>query len=305
MYVLSTILAAPVSTHNEKLELFFGLAFIVPILAIAGVVVLFFSEGTDYSGQWRNQAALRQEEREFEEQRAREIQDARRATYLQSQNERIAMENTHRDEREKARLARINQLNRERLAQELDEAPDTGLRAMWNILVERLDDAVHRIASYEMDASKAIEYPAFNDLTVTETRSMIKALKDAKRTKDIERTTQHLTHEQVSQFSERVDNLTLAIDTAEHHAKKLRWSDMTKAEQKELAQARHLLSHASNPGNPKELRANYYHQLNRVIKRLNQMHGATMVPAKALEVISTAERLLQIESGNSSEMVAA
>lgn len=172
-------------------------------------------------------------------------------------------------------------------------APEVIEMSAWVDVRSDMNDAIGVIGSYEIDTSKAIDYPAFNDLNVPEVQTMIRALKKARRFHDRVRWNSKTpgTVDLYHSFADAVDELSTTISIAERTAQKIQWSLMDASERKDLKAARSLLAHASDPANTPEARATYYGQLQKVVRRLNEKHGAPVVPEKALTSIEQAARL--------------
>lgn len=174
------------------------------------------------------------------------------------------------------------------------EMPAADIRKLWSATSGKFDNAVNLIGSYEIDPQKAIDYPAFNDVRVPATSAMIQKLKQATRAKDLGNLAQTPKIERLEQFMEAVDELLLSIEFAERNAHNVRWNNLTQKEQKDLGLAQNLLKQAANPGNPQEVRANFARKLQDVIRRLNETHGAVLIPGKALlEISASASRELK------------
>jgi cell division FtsZ-interacting protein ZapD len=139
------------------------------------------------------------------------------------------------------------------------------------------------MASYETDPALAIDYPAFNDVTVPEVKAMVSALRHATHLEDSSQITKAVggSLDLLREFEAAVLEYSLTIDLAERAARRLRWSHLPQDDQKDLNQIKALLDHAMNAGTPDEARHSYYAQLQRAIKRLNQRHGIAVIPASA------------------------
>lgn len=168
---------------------------------------------------------------------------------------------------------------------------------------EEFTAVVNEIASYETDISKAITYPAFNDVSTPEVSVMSKQLRRCHRVlSDINAITDRKgrlpedsaeAHSLVADFVRQVDDLVIDTEAAKSAAERIAWSGVSEVEQSDLKQAQGLMAHASDPANTDDMRANYYRQLKRVVDRLNR--SRTVVPAKIVGEIEQASMLL-IES---------
>lgn len=166
----------------------------------------------------------------------------------------------------------------------------------WATVRAQFREHLTRMASYETDPALAIDFPAFNDVTVSEVSAMVKALRVATHLEDAtdRETALGGSDALLAQFRDAVHDFGGAVDTAERAARRLRWSALPSADQDDLKQMRHLLNHAENPGNTDQARATYYAKLQQVARRLNDRHGVHVVPATVVAAIA-AKAELQIE----------
>lgn len=180
--------------------------------------------------------------------------------------------------------------------------------ARWEAARELHRDAVGTMASYELDVAKAIEFPAFNDVSVPEVATMARALR---RVRDLELQIDRDSviggsDELLSAYRTAAEGLVAAVAVAEAAAQRIRWSSIPKDEQKDLKLARKLLHQAEDPGNPESLRHGLYERLKIVVDRLNSHHGAQLIPPATAGQIEGRARLLieapdaQAEGGLSS-----
>ncbi len=161
----------------------------------------------------------------------------------------------------------------------------------WAAVRDRFQAAQLHAAQYELDPALAIDYPAFNDVTVPEVSAMSKALRTASGlaatasgapiggSKDL-----------LMEFENAVGAYETATDVAERAARRLRWGHLSESDRKDLEQLRSLLTHAESPGNTEVARHTYYAQLQKVARRLNYRHGAHVVPATAMAAIEARTR---------------
>lgn len=162
-------------------------------------------------------------------------------------------------------------------------------------------EAQQRIASYEIDIEKALSRPAFNDVTVPEVSEMVVQLRKCKRL-----VTSELSAVNASTVANEVDDLWVKVKAAEITAKRIAWSRISTAEQKDLKAALELVKQANDAGNPDELRRNLYSRLKQVVNRLDA--GGVTIPAKIVEQVEHQARQEITESSlldgnaNKSEM---
>jgi hypothetical protein len=162
----------------------------------------------------------------------------------------------------------------------------------WQVVRNRFVTEQKRMAAYETDPALAIDYPAFNDVTVPEVKAMVSALRHATHLEDSSYTTEAVGGSLglLREFEAAVREYSLTIDLAERAARRLRWSHLPVNDQKDLNQIKALLDHALSSGTPDEARRSYYAQLQRAIKRLNQRHGTDLIPARATTQIEALSR---------------
>jgi hypothetical protein len=163
----------------------------------------------------------------------------------------------------------------------------------WAVVRRQFRDHLGRMASYEIDPALAIDFPAFNDVSVPEVSAMVKALRSATALEDTSDQDASIggSPELLSRFESAVQDFGTAVDNAERAARELRWSHLGEADRADLKQIRALLSHAENPGNTGEARRSYYAQLQKVIRRLNARSGHEVVTGQALAAIEDSARL--------------
>lgn len=166
--------------------------------------------------------------------------------------------------------------------------------ARWTAAKEQHTEAVSTVASYELDVVKAIDYPAFNDISVPEVSAMTKAMR---RARDIEfqidkDSSIGGSDDLLKTYRDAVDEFVIAVEVAEAKAKQIRWKTIPQEERKDLKLAKKLLAQAEDPGNPENVRHNLYERLKKVIDRLNESHGSTLVPTPTIGAIEEQTRLL-------------
>lgn len=161
-------------------------------------------------------------------------------------------------------------------------------------LNERYRKNIKIVGSYETDITKAINYPAFNDINVPEVSAMSKAMQratDAHRQinqDQPEKTTLQLRTE----YRDAVNEFNNAVHRAMVKAHEIRWETIPTEDKKDLEQAQALLTQAKDPGTPDKQRGVLYEQLKRVINRLNKRRGSDVIPTKGLQEIEEQHRLL-------------
>ena len=163
----------------------------------------------------------------------------------------------------------------------------------WDLARTAFRDAQVRMARYETDPALAIDFPAFNDVSVPEVKTMIAALRRASHLMDASDADRGVSGspELLREIEDSVVDFSTAIGAAERAARRLKWSHLNAPDRQDLAQIRGLLQHAENPGNTDEARLNYYAQLQRVVRRLNERHGHPVIPAAVTAELDGQARL--------------
>lgn len=152
------------------------------------------------------------------------------------------------------------------------------------------------IASYETDVSKAISYPAFNDVGNRAVSTMFKQLRKCERALseiNLERDKNGRfsgDKSLVSGFVDKVDELVIDVESAKAEAERIAWSDVSESERSDLKTAQGLIAHASDPANTEDMRATFYAQLRRVVNRLNNTRK--IIPTPIVGEIEKASMLL-------------
>lgn len=139
----------------------------------------------------------------------------------------------------------------------------------FSTVKEQYDEIVDTIMSYEMDISKAIQFPAFNDPAVPAVQEMQIQLRKTKRLIDQYKSTQQ---GDMNEIVDNVDILHVRLQAAEATAKKIAWDDVTHEEREDMKLAQNLINQISSPGNPEHMRKNLYVKLKEVVTRLNKRH---------------------------------
>lgn len=166
--------------------------------------------------------------------------------------------------------------------------------ARWKAARDRHADAISTVASYELDVAKAIDYPAFNDVTVEEVSAMSKAMS---RARDIEFQIDKDAEicgsdDLLVTYRGAVDDFVAAVAIAEAKAQQIRWKSIPEDERKLMKQAKNLLIQAEDPGNPEKMRHTLYQRLQKTIDQLNQVHGSRVVSTRTIGEIEEQTRLL-------------
>jgi hypothetical protein len=148
------------------------------------------------------------------------------------------------------------------------------------------------VASFETDPAKAITYPAFNDVTVPEVSALAKTMRTAQ---DLESATDRNapvggSDRLLGAYREAVAAFETTVATAERAAQRIAWSHLSDEERKDLRLAQHLLAQASDTGNTDEARTTFYARLQTVVRRLNDRHPVTIIPAVAVVAIEEKAR---------------
>lgn len=162
-----------------------------------------------------------------------------------------------------------------------------GRKALMDDLEYRFNETVQAIAKYETDPMLAIDYPAFNDITVPEVSSMIKAMSVAKNA----RMTITSSYDDVGPYREAVAEFEVTFLAAKRSAERIAWSTIPEAEQKDLRTAKELLKQVSDPGNTEEARDLYRARLLTVVSRINRVHGTELIPTKIVAELEASTML--------------
>lgn len=170
---------------------------------------------------------------------------------------------------------KVIEQKKKQLAALTAELSGESLAASLTQAKQDFSDAKARIASYETDLTKALKYPAFNDITVPAVNRMVRQM----------RTCQRMLEAAYSEYSAAeitaaVDDLWVDIQTAEKDADNIAWSTMTDEERELLRNAQQLLMQAQDSGNTETMRENMYARLKVVVDRLNS--ARKVVPAKVM-----------------------
>lgn len=162
----------------------------------------------------------------------------------------------------------------------------------WELVRNRFRAAQIRMATYETDPALAIDYPAFNDVTVPEVKAMVSALRQATYLEDASEKGSPIggSKELLIELEQAVLAFTSNIDDAEVAARRLRWSHLPAADQDDLERIRQLLTAAENRGNTDTARHTYYAKLQRVVRKLNDRHGVPVIPEMAAAQIEAKAR---------------
>lgn len=174
----------------------------------------------------------------------------------------------------------------------------------WEGLIERYKGTVNRLAEYETDIGLAIDFPAMHDVSIEPTSAMLKTMRIAS---DLDRSLDKDedicgSDELLREYRDAVVDFETAFDIAKRNAERIQWNNVSESEQKDLKQAKLLLSHASDPANPQELRLTYMSRLRDLIGRINDRHRAQLIPTVTINLIEEQTRLL-LTDGNDDDMV--
>lgn len=148
------------------------------------------------------------------------------------------------------------------------------------------------VASFETDPAKAIDHPAFNDVTVPEVSAMVKAMSTAQDLESAGDPDEPVggSDRLLADYREAVAAFEAAVAAAERAARRIAWSHLGDEERRDLRQARQLLAQAADAGNTHEARATFYARLQTVLRRLNDRHQVTVIPGAVVSAIETKVR---------------
>lgn len=134
---------------------------------------------------------------------------------------------------------------------------------------QQYEKIIETITSYQMEISKAIEYPAFNDSTVPAVQEMQIQLRKTTRLMNSHGPASNV---DLDDLVDNVDILQVKVEAAEKAAAKIAWNDISVEERKEMELAENLIKQLASPGNPDELRRTLYGKLKKVVTKLNSRH---------------------------------
>lgn len=152
------------------------------------------------------------------------------------------------------------------------------IRNKW-VEVRRLNDDTDRIlASYELDTFKAVSYPSMNDSRVPATYEMIK------KRKVVESIKSTMSNDAIgggddlfNRYFNAVNEYHAAVLRAEEQAKLRGIENYTPEEYRLFEKLKGLISHASDPLTPDDLKQSYYHQIEKTARELNRIAGVEMI----------------------------
>lgn len=157
----------------------------------------------------------------------------------------------------------------------------------WDIVKNRYQELLETVASYETDITKAIKYPAMNDVQEEATAVMMQSLRKARDVFDTVERVQN-SHEDEAlfeKFSTAVNTFAVDVDHAKSNAKSVALSKLSNHDRKDLNQIRLLLKHASNESNPDQLRHDYMARMKTIVDRINERNTKQVIPAKILTTL--------------------
>lgn len=146
----------------------------------------------------------------------------------------------------------------------------------WKALIAKHREIRANWASYEMDASKLLDFPLMTDMREPATVGLHKALKHALSLEPKDISSVKFIDAATSPFSLAVNDLDVAFHTAETEARRVVWSRFTGEERKRLATAKNLLHIAMDSAASSAERQMAY---KRVFK---EIEGLIRIPEQAL-----------------------
>lgn len=157
----------------------------------------------------------------------------------------------------------------------------------WDIVKNRYQELLETVASYETDITKAIKYPAMNDVQEEATAVMMQSLRKARDVFDtVERVQNSYEDEALfEKFSTAVNTFAVDVDHAKSNAKSVALSKLSNHDRKDLNQIRLLLKHASNESNPDQLRHDYMARMKTIVDRINERNTKQIIPVKILTTL--------------------
>lgn len=162
-------------------------------------------------------------------------------------------------------------------------------KSKFEITQHKLESLKKLITSYQMEFLKAINYPAFNDITLPEVTAMQKQLSVTENLMNKADYSQN--HTDLHAFKEAVGILEIDIQVAQRRAEELSQNGYSLEEQKDFTLAENLFLQAKSEGNTIEARQNFYRKLQEVIQRLNR--STEVIPVQITkEIEKTAQREL-------------
>jgi hypothetical protein len=146
----------------------------------------------------------------------------------------------------------------------------------WKTLIAKHREIRANWASYELDASKLLDFPLMTDMREPATIALHKALKHALSLEPKDIQSVKFIDAAGSPFARAVNDLDVAFHTAESEARRVVWGRFTNEERKRLATAKNLLSIAmDSAASPSERQMAY----KRVFK---EIEGLIHIPEQAL-----------------------
>lgn len=146
----------------------------------------------------------------------------------------------------------------------------------WKTLIAKHREIRANWASYELDASKLLDFPLMTDMREPATVALHKALKHALSLEPKDIQSVKFVDAGTSPFSLAVNDLDVAFHTAEAEARRVVWSRFSSDERKRLATAKNLLSIAMDSAASSFERQTAY---KRVFKELE---GLIHIPEQAI-----------------------
>lgn len=146
----------------------------------------------------------------------------------------------------------------------------------WKTLISKHREVRANWASYELDASKLLDFPLMTDMREPATVALHKALKHALSLEPKDIQSVKFIDAATSPFSRAVNDLDVAFHTAEAEARRVVWSRFSNDERKRLATAKNLLNIAMDSAASSSERQMAY---KRVFKELE---GLIHIPEQAI-----------------------
>lgn len=146
----------------------------------------------------------------------------------------------------------------------------------WKTLIAKHREIRANWASYELDASKLLDFPLMTDMREPATIALHKALKHALSLEPKDIQSVKFVDAATSPFSQAVNDLDVAFHTAESEARRVVWGRFSNEERKRLATAKNLLNIAMDSAASSSERQMAY---KRVFK---EIEGLIHIPEQAL-----------------------
>lgn len=158
----------------------------------------------------------------------------------------------------------------------------------WKTLVAKHREIRSSWASYELDASKLLDFPLMTDMREPSTIALHKALKLALSLEPKDIQSMKFIDAATSPFSKAVNDLDVAFHTAESEARRVVWGRFSNEERKRLATAKNLLNIAMDSAASPSERQMAYKRVFKEIEGLIHIPEQTLLALEKTHMLSLA-----------------